>query len=334
MEGHLPQLTPSFFRQDVGESLAKLPRFDGGPRRIAFKHIVHAYIDRAVPKNTAVQAITFESIRLATELAKPAIPVACIGVTFPAESYLVPAHWSLVPRLERVVTDIANFAVPRPLPLLFDILELGITADTANPPLDEGDVQRFIIFTNSDIQLLPHFYLAVAELIRMGYDAISINRRVIDYDIEKSTSPAIMFSDFGEYHGGHDCFIFSESMFQKFAKNRACVGASMVMRALLFNMAAHAHRYLMLTAAHLTFHIGHDAAWTNPRLNDYGIFNFQEAMQVATTLATDRGRGQRLAGFMRANAESVAILRAVESQAGISREPKGRGWLRKLARRG
>ena len=53
----MPWLTPVVFKQ-TAETLTELPRFGDGPKAVRFRHIVHAYKDKAVPANTAIQSIT------------------------------------------------------------------------------------------------------------------------------------------------------------------------------------------------------------------------------------------------------------------------------------
>lgn len=105
--------------------------------------------------------------------------------------------------LTRTVQDVGDFQIPRPLPLLFDVLELGAAA--AKP-------QDFLIYTNSDICLQPYFYGAVRQLISAGYDAITINRRTFG---DQRTGPLdpLMMAEVGQPHKGYDCFVFSKKSF-------------------------------------------------------------------------------------------------------------------------
>ena len=308
----MPQLTPFFFKQGPNDSLADVPRFNDGPARVIFKHIVHTYTGRTAAE-MAAQSFTFATIQAAARMVAPMTVTSCIGITFPEDAHLVPAECVVVPGLKRVVTDIASFAVPRQLPLLFDIIELGVAVPDQHPTI--VDARRFIILTNADIHLQPYFYLTVTELIKLGYDVITVNRRIIDQGhIELlRTNPALMLADYGNDHPGFDCFIFPESLFALFVKNNACVGAGMCMRGLLYNLAVNAQRFLMLTRAHLTFHIGDEYYWADSRFEDYIAFNYQQSKTVAATLAEDRNRGERLVAFMRANGENPDLLPVVEN---------------------
>lgn len=87
----MPWLTPIVFRQAQDEALSRLPRFGEGPSRVRFRHIVHPYNDVAVPENTAILPITFESIERARQFAEPECRVTCVAVTFPEDIELIPA---------------------------------------------------------------------------------------------------------------------------------------------------------------------------------------------------------------------------------------------------
>jgi hypothetical protein len=315
------------FIQEPGTSLANLPRFDDGPHRVQFAHIVHAYVDHAVPFNTAVQDVTFETISQAAAQARPNVPVNCFVVTFADERHLVPQHCVAVPDLRRTVTDLANFRVPRPLPLLFDILKLGVEAADRTQLLPQGD--QFIIYTNSDIHVQPYFYTAISDLIRMGYDVITINRRTIGKQSLPGLGLSLMCADGGIDHPGYDCFVFPRRLFDEFMLSNVCIGAGHVMRSLLYNMAALGRRFAVLTTAHLTFHIGDDGVWRNPQYEDYLAFNLRETRLLATRLAIERIQAVKLLEFMRRNGENRGLASAVAETAGLERVP---AW-RRAARR-
>jgi len=300
-----------------------LPRFGDGPRKIRFRHIIHPYNDVAVPKNTAILPITFDTIERARRFAEPDYPVTCVAVTFPEDIGLIPTGVIKGPTLQRDVTDIAKFAIPRRLPLLFDILKNGtsvalsggeipvptgrlgrmldrmlrkpITNKPKARPLDEVE---FLIFTNSDIHLQPAFYSILAVLIQQGYDVITANRRTIDVDPHNRSSSLLYLAEHGSDHPGLDCFVFPTRMMESFVPSECCCGAGHVMRSLLFNLVAHSRRFLMLTHAQMTFHLGDDRFWAEPRFEDYLNFNIAQAQSVIAALANDSGMCRRLADFI------------------------------------
>ena len=321
----MPWLTPIVFKQGQEEPVTRIPLYGDGPRALRFRHVVHVYKDTAVPANTAVQSITFESIRQASQFAAPEYPVTCVAVAYPTDMDLVPPGVVTGRPLQRFVTDIAKFGVHRPLPLLFDVLRSGASADivdrssagrwnrfvdsfrrgpSRNGTAQSGEVE-YLVLTNSDIHLQPAFYRVLAELIRQGYDAITVNRRTLVMDTEERTFSPLFLAERGTDHPGFDCFVFPTSMLDSFAGNDCCCGAGYVMRSLLFNLVAHARRFLMLTHAQMTYHLGDDQHWAAPAFADYVDFNASQAKAVIATLARDPAKAKRLADFIGAHEDEV-----------------------------
>ena len=110
----MPWLTPVVFKQGRDEPLSRLPRFDDGPENVRFRHIVHAYKDRVIPENTAIQSITFETIEWARRFAETHNPTGLVVVTFADDRDLVPPNAVGAAAPERVVTDIKRFARSTP----------------------------------------------------------------------------------------------------------------------------------------------------------------------------------------------------------------------------
>ena len=317
----MPQLTDTFFRQGPQESLAAIPRHGDGPAGVRFIHILNPYKGWDVEREQAVQALTFETIRMAAKLAAPAVEVDCVCVTCAGEGDLVPADFIAAKPLTRTVLDVAKFDKPRPLPLVFDIFDHGIAAA---PPEVPG-YEDYIVFTNTDIHLQPHFYLAMLEFVRSGYDVIDVHRRTILDCAPSARELPFMFDDYGTTHGGTDCLVFPRRMYPFFVKNKACIGRSWVMRGMVFNCAMHARRYLVLTSARLTFHIGNDRAWANPEFADYTSFNAEEAKRVVRAIAADKKGAEKLIGYLYAftawqgSAAQGEYVRTAQEAAGLPR---------------
>jgi hypothetical protein len=293
----VPWITSNVFKQAPTESLLHLPSFSDAPANIRFRHVVHFYRDAAVPENNEVQRLTFATILEARRLARPKYRVVPVAVTFPVDADIVPAEFTRAAPLDRVVTDMAKFTRPRPLPLLFDILERG-----ANAQVPPGDEEEFFVMTNSDIHLQPNFYLAVGELIAKGYDVITINRRTVHCNPLEPLS-SLMLAEHGIDHPGFDCFVFPSRMLPSLVPSRAACGGGHVMRSLIFNLVAQAQRFLMVCHAHLTFHIG-DSPRQGPK-SDYIVFNVAEAQSVIDRLTKDPEKARRLADFISAHEGSA-----------------------------
>ena len=120
----MPQLTETYYRQGLQESLAKIPRYGDGPAHVRFTHILNPYAGN----DKALQDLTFETIRIAARFAAPVVEVRCVCVTAPDETGIVPADFIAAAPLARTVLDVAKFNHPRPLPLVFDVLDNGVAA--------------------------------------------------------------------------------------------------------------------------------------------------------------------------------------------------------------
>ncbi len=316
----MPWLTPNVFKQAADEALVRLPRYSDGPKRVRFRHIIHAYRDQQLPQNTAVQGITFETVLQAAKHAAPEFPVTCVAVTYPEDRDLVPSGIAAARPLSRVVGDVATFKVSRVLPLLFDVLKLGAEVEwtarrepnwlklwhskstSESRPTDETE---YVVMTNSDIHVQPAFYRVLATLIAQGYDVITVNRRTLDVDLNDRDFSPLFMADHGKDHGGFDCFVFPQSMMDSFVESTSCCGAGHVMRSLLFNLVAHANRFLMLTQAHLTYHLGDDQVWNTEPLKDYIDYNIAQGRAVIASLSQDPAKAQRLAEFVAAHEPAV-----------------------------
>lgn len=258
------------------------------PDPINLVHIVNFFsVDGAmndVQRATLDSMVTAKSDPLAGEGETTLVQVPVHG-----DEDLIQAHYGLqvATKLERTVLDVGTFRIPRPLPLLFDILEKG--ASVAKP----GD---FVIYTNADICLQPYFYGAVRQLIAGGFDAITINRRTFG-DAHGFSHDPLSMGEVGMQHPGFDCFVFSKEVFDQFVRTDSCLGMSGVIQPMLFNLAAHSKRMLMLKNVSLTFHFGDDRPWKTQDFDDYAMHNFTEAADSLTKLAEDVSKRGHLREF-------------------------------------
>lgn len=293
----MPRIAANFCRQQWNEALAAVPQHGDGPRKVRFTHILNPYRAHS-EQEQAVQQLTFETIRIAARNIAPDIQVRCVCVASPADSGVIPPDFITAESLNRTVLDVATFAVRKPLPLVFDILDRGVAAPEEPPAMP--DYEDFIIFSNMDIHFQPHFYTAVAKFIREGYDVVDIHRRTIPHHPPRVDLLPLMFAETGAHHGGLDCIAFPRRKYQAFIRNNACVGMSQVMRGLLVNCAMQAQRYLMLDNSRLTFHLGNDRAWAVPLFDEYTKFNLAEFQTVLAAMAADGSSAARLVSTLKA----------------------------------
>lgn len=202
---------------------------------------------------------------------------------------LTPGGFTRSADLTRDARTLGKFGVPRPLPLLFDVLD-RLSEQT---PSD-----GYMIFTNADICLKPQFYRAVRELLGNGFDALVINRRTVPPDHAFAQGSVLAQAETGLPHPGYDCFVFRRDHYERFVRNDALIGIPGVARGLLFNMVAQAERMLILRNVALTYHHGDDRTWRSPDLEDYATFNKVESRAVWQSLCADEKTGERLSTFV------------------------------------
>jgi FkbM family methyltransferase len=259
-------------------------------------HFVNPYSVRGESGYGKLQKLTYDSMRVASDF--DGGDIMLVSVQHNAEKDLTPEGFHCSRFLDRTVTNLADFRKPQPLPLLFDILERG--AELANP-------HDFLIYTNSDIILMPFFYSAVRDLIEQGFDAINICRRTIGENVLYQDRENLARSEVGETHPGSDCFVFSRKIFDKFIRNDACIGKEGVAKSLLLNLATAADRMLVLRNVNLTYHIGDDRDWTSPDAQDYAAFNRQELQKLYQQLSQIPERNHLLMAFVNTYWQAINI---------------------------
>jgi len=192
------------------------------------------------------QPVTFETMRVAKQFAQATADVQLFTTQYAEDRAIIPPFYQQLPDLARSVLDIRSFKNKRKFPLIKDILQALYDATDAD----------YLIYTNSDIALMPQFYAAVQKFIAMGYDAYIINRRRVSKKYKSVDDIPKMWSDVGASHPGFDCFVLHRSLFPKFILENVCVGVPFVEAALAYNIFAFSKNYKLFTDQHLTIHIG------------------------------------------------------------------------------
>lgn len=281
----MPWLVDGVFQQGDRESLIDLPAIDSRAPPARIVHFVNPFRAPSGDCDDRTQALTYETMRRAQDFSR-GVPVHLAAVVAESERDCLPAAFDLAGTLNRSVDQVAQFDHPRPLPLLFDILRPGCRY-AANLAGQHGDAPEdvLLVYTNADICLMPHFYASLAGLVAHGFEAMTINRRTIPEHARELGSLSKMYTEFGRSHPGFDCFVFPLAHFESYVGNDACIGAGFVARSLLYNMVANSRTMVMLRKSHLTFHVGDEREWSDPKFNDYREFNVKQAINVLLSLA-------------------------------------------------
>lgn len=230
---------------------------------LSIAHILNPVIVDKRSDLYAAQPITFSSIDVAAEFCRDEINLSLFSAQFEEDHPIIPDLFSKTPDLERSIKDIPGLQDMKKLPLICDILE---RLSNAAPEAD------YYIYTNVDIAIQPYFYNTVKQIIEMGYDSFSINRRtILDYTEPCTTQQ--LYAKVGESHPGSDCFVFKRELLSRFQLSNACIGANHIGRILKLNLFAFARNFRTFGDLHATFHIGDDRTWRNEQYNPVEVHN-------------------------------------------------------------
>lgn len=221
------------------------------------------------------QPITFESIRVAKDAARLDCDVNLFSAQYAEDRTIVPDFASVTPNLERSMMDFGQFRTFRKLPLIRDILDRLYDSSTA----------PYLIYSNVDIAVQPHFYSSVCQIIKDGVDGMVINRRTISDKYKTAADLPQMYEEVGDPHYGYDCFVFRRDIYPKFDLGNICIGAMSIGAALMMNIACFSSVFREFLDLHLTFHLGNAEIWRQPQLSEYQRFNQQEYIGILNRLA-------------------------------------------------
>lgn len=204
------------------------------------------------------QPITFESMRRAKECASGTVEIGLLYTCFTDEQVDMPGFRAVAP-LTRNSADMYAFRRPRKLPILKDILDRLCAESSAD----------YVVYTNVDIALQPHFYTAVNEYIEQGFDAFVINRRTISAKYTSVAELERMYGESGVAHPGYDCFVFRRNLYPQFILGNVFLGSGHVDLPLVCSMISSAKQFGEFRDEHLTFHIGDSRSWWTWKNREY-----------------------------------------------------------------
>lgn len=194
------------------------------------------------------QPITFSSILRAKNDTKSGCEINLYTTQFEEDKEIIPHGFCILSNLTRSALNINPKLKNKKLPLISDILNKA----------NEASDFDYLIYTNSDIALMPYFYDVVHQYVLNGHDAIVINRRRLSKKYADERNLDMMYADFGKSHPGFDCFVIKKELLPQLILGNICVGMPFVEVTLLHNLFSFAKNPLFVPDAHLTFHIGMD----------------------------------------------------------------------------
>ena len=192
------------------------------------------------------QPITFASLEKARAQAPAHFVPDLLAVTFPEDDEIVPPGFRRVHLPERSIRDLLPEADAPKLPLLADILQTAYTASDA----------EYLVYTNADIAVQPHFYRFVLDELAKGYDALIINRRRLPAGNFTPGDLEYLYGLKGKPHPGFDCFVFRRELVPQMTLGTVCVGIPFVETTLAHNLFALCGNPRLYDNEFLTFHLG------------------------------------------------------------------------------
>ena len=213
---------------------------------LTFAHIVNPVAAPITSELHYAQPLTFESMCRARQFAEAKAQVELLSIQYEEDEKAVPPSFTKLPNLQRSIRDVAHLPNAKKFPLIADILLAAYHHSKAT----------YLIYTNTDIAIAPHFYEAAAVLVQQGYDAITINRRRIANKWQSSNELPLALAQMGKLHPGYDCFIFHRDLIPKFIFSNVCIGTGYTSVAFIHNLIAFASKPLITDKLHLTVHLG------------------------------------------------------------------------------
>ena len=186
---------------------------------------------------------------------------------------------------------------PRRLPVANDILEA----------VHESTSADYIIYSNTDIGIMPYFYTFVALWFAAGLDSMYINRVPLPIEGHKYPDLPSIWSEVLKHpqkHGGWDCFGWHRSLFGRFRWRLgvAVVGAPPIGTKLKKAIMCYAQYFLPVLGKHLTFHLGGTGSGDTHRVSGWGFgrpwnFNYHKhyhSLVKPEPCSGDPGSSQKL----------------------------------------
>lgn len=202
------------------------------------------------------QPITFKSLKIAKDMAIKDVQVDLCTVQFKEDREIIPDYFTILDDLEHSILEKGYFTFK--FPFIRDILDAAYKYSSSD----------YIIYSNSDIALMPYFYISLKKIIENGqHDVIIVNRRDIRDDKKSIDELPLMWAETGYKHPGWDCFIFKRDLYQNFNLADTVVGAVSIGRVLYDNLRFYSNNFIELTDSHLTFHLGISSSRTRRYIN-------------------------------------------------------------------
>lgn len=276
-------------------------------------HCINPFPARPGSEHDRAQRVTFASMTHARSVARQLQPELDVRFAKITDAHDVSSDLIAFDdhhRIERTITDLADFKIPRPLPIMMDVLTAA--------PVEPDDI---VVFTNVDIALVPGFYGLLEAVFARGADCAIINRRTISGIYEDERDLPLMACETGAPHPGFDCFAFRGRLRDALLPYDGCVGIGGVMLPLVHQLIARADRPVVLLDAHATYHLGNDRQWQNEDFADYTAHNRREVDRIFQALLEDPALGDRMVQRLSQAHKAWVFPQRLRALAGLQAPP-------------
>ena len=242
-------------------------------------HIINPVIMNKNSDLFYAQPMTFESMLNAKKCAEKIsnVNIELLAACYEEDESIVPDYIKKTSNLTASLLDLMQPIKPRKLLFIKDILDRAVESDS-----------DYIIYTNVDISLTKEFYTKVLEYIKLGHDALIINRITMPKYNNKGLEWYLENIKTGKKHAGYDCFVFKKSAYSKFILGHIVIGINWIDEILLRNVLTFACNPIVLQSPYMTFHMGDDLIWKDRDYSDQRKFNQLEAYALMDELANHK----------------------------------------------
>ena len=240
-------------------------------------HVVNPVNAKRPSDLVVAQPFCYKSMTDARRFSKKHAEIDLCAVYYPEDECMVADGFRKLRPLGNSISNLRSFMVNRKLPLFKDILDRVYNETDAD----------YIIQTNCDIILMPHFYEFVLRLIEKGSESIIINKRCVPAIYRDVKDLPEVLSEIGSAHNGYDCFVYPRAKYKDFVIGDICMGTPWSETTLAVSMAAYCNLTVLRNAI-VTKHIGDTRTWLASNLTDYRQHNAEQFAKVAFQIAKDK----------------------------------------------
>jgi len=217
-------------------------------------HIIHTLQPNEGSDLIDAQPMTFESMIEAKQYAlkrNPYNTIELLATVYEEDMHLIPDGFVQTKDLD---DNLSNHIQARKLPFIKDILDRCYDYDP-----------DYLIYTNVDIALTESFYTKVKSYIDLGHDAVIINRTTMPSYEGQTLDWFLQNIKSGMQHPGYDCFVIKKDLYEKMNLGKIVIGVNWIGEILLRNIFRYAENPVILQRPYMTFHMGDDRVWNDPK---------------------------------------------------------------------